>query len=329
MVFTQFAASDRALVLLIALAAEAVVPLSWLWDRVSHPVAAFGNLVDTFDRRLNREGRSARNRFARGALVTVMLVALAAAVGYGLEWGLRVIPNGWIGEVVILVVMLAQRSLFEHVRSVTRALERGGLERGRAAVARIVGRDVMALDDHGVARAAIESLAENFSDAVVAPAFWYLVLGLPGLLAYKAINTMDSMIGHLSPRYRAFGCVAARLDDAANFIPARLSVLLIALAAVCVPTGRPLAAIVTAFRDGGKHRSVNAGYPEGATAGALDLALGGPRRYGGEAVLDPWLGDGRAMATVGDIRKALYLYVASCLTNGLAVAAVLYVRAAL
>jgi adenosylcobinamide-phosphate synthase len=157
--------------------------------------------------------------------------------------------------------------------------------------------------------------------------FWYLLLGLPGVLAFKAISTMDSMIGHMTPRHQAFGRVAARLDTAANFIPARLSAVILALAAACVPRGHPLAALVTAARDGHKHRSVNAGYPEAAAAGALDLALGGPRRYGGETIDDPWLGDGRAQASIADIRRALLLYVAACLANALAVAAVLYLRA--
>jgi adenosylcobinamide-phosphate synthase len=321
------ASPDSTLVLLVALALEAVLPLSGVWRRLPHPVAVLGNVIDIFDRRLNRDGRSFRNRMARGAMVAFLIAGAAYGIGYGLEWLLRGVPYGWIGETAILIVMLAQRSLFEHVLAVMRALGSGRLERAQSAVGRIVGRDVTVLDDHGVARAAIESLAENFSDAVVAPVFWYLLLGLPGVLAFKAISTMDSMIGHMTPRHRAFGRVAARLDTAANFFPARLSAVIVALAAACVPRGHPLTALVTAARDGHRHRSVNAGYPEAAAAGALDLALGGPRRYGGETVEDAWLGDGRARATVADIRRALLLYVAACLINALAVAAVLYVRA--
>jgi adenosylcobinamide-phosphate synthase len=286
-----------------------------------------GNVIDVFDRRLNRDGRSFRNRLVRGALVTLLIAGAAYGIGYGLEWMLRRIPYGWIGETAVLIVMLAQRSLFEHVRAVMRALRSGRLERAQSAVGRIVGRDVTVLDDHGVARAAIESLAENFSDAVVAPVFWYLLLGLPGVLAFKAVSTMDSMIGHMTPRHCAFGRVAARLDTGANFIPARFSAVIIALAAACIPGGRPLAAVMTAARDGHRHRSVNAGYPEAAAAGALNLALGGPRRYGGEVIEDSWLGDGRAQATIADIRRALLLYVVACLVNALAIAAVLYVRA--
>jgi adenosylcobinamide-phosphate synthase len=326
-IFSHLAAPDSTLVLLVALALEAVLPLSGIWRRLPHPVAVLGNVVDAFDRRLNRDGRSFRNRMARGALMTVLLTGAAYGLGYGLQWLLRSIPYGWIGEAAILIVMLAQRSLFEHVRSVMRALNFGRLDRARSAVGRIVGRDVAVLDNHAVARAAIESLAENFSDAVVAPVFWYLLLGLPGVLAFKAISTMDSMIGHMTPRHQAFGRVAARLDTAANFIPARLSAAILSMAAACVPRGHPWAALTTAVRDGRKHRSVNAGYPEAAAAGALDLALGGPRRYGGEAVLDAWLGSGTAQASVSDMRRALLLYVAACCVNALIVAAVLYARA--
>jgi adenosylcobinamide-phosphate synthase len=325
--FSHFATPDSTLVLLVALALEAALPLSGIWRRLPHPVAVLGNVIEVFDRRLNRDERSFRNRVARGALVAVLIAACAYGIGYGLDGLLRDIPYGWIGEAAILIVMLAQRSLFEHVRVVMRALSSGHIDRAQAAVGRIVGRDVTVLDDHGVARAAIESLAENFSDAVVAPVFWYLVLGLPGVLAFKAISTMDSMIGHMTPRHQAFGRVAARLDTAANFIPARLSAAILAIAAACVPGGRPWAAFVTALRDGHKHRSVNAGYPEAAAAGALDLALGGPRRYGGEVVNDSWLGQGRAQATIADMRRALLLYVVACLINGLMVGTMLYAHA--
>jgi adenosylcobinamide-phosphate synthase len=210
-------------------------------------------------------------------------------------------------------VLVAQRSLYDHVFAVCRALESGGVAAGRAAVSRIVGRDPNSLDEYAVARAGIESLFENFSDGVVAPAFWYLLLGLPGLFAYKAVNTLDSMIGHRSPRYLDFGAFAARLDTAANYLPARLSGLIVVAAALVVPQGSPRAALKITLRDARKHRSVNAGWPEGAAAGALGLALAGPRRYGADLVNDPWIGDGRARATPSDMRRALYLFVAACL----------------
>jgi adenosylcobinamide-phosphate synthase len=179
-------------------------------------------------------------------------------------------------------------------------------------VGHIVGRDPASLDAHGVARAAIESTAENFADGVVAPLFWGVLLGLPGMAAYKAINTLDSMIGHRTPRHRHFGRFAARLDDFANWLPARLSALLILAAAVCLPGATPAAGWRAMWRDAPRHRSPNAGWPEAAMAGVLGLRLAGPRRYAGVAVDDAWMGDGRAAATVTDIRRGLRLLVSAC-----------------
>jgi adenosylcobinamide-phosphate synthase len=205
-------------------------------------------------------------------------------------------------------------------------LKTQGLEAGRKAVAHIVGRDVRRLDAHGVARAAIESCAENYSDAVVAPTFWYVLFGFPGLLVYKAVNTTDSMIGYRSPRYRAFGMAAARTDDAANFLPARLAGVFLCTAALFVPTARPVAGLRTMLRDAGNHRSVNAGWPEGAAAGALGLALAGPRTYTDSVIDDAWIGDGRAKATPRDIDRALYLYAVACLINAFVVAGLVTAR---
>jgi len=224
-------------------------------------------------------------------------------------------------------VLVAQRSLYEHVAAVAKALNSGGLAAGRRAVRHIVGRDPASLDAHGVVRAAIESLAENFSDGVVAPAFWYLLLGLPGLFAYKMANTLDSMIGHRSPRYRSFGWAAARLDDLLNLAPAPISGLLLIAAAIFAKNGRPDRALVVMVRDGRKHHSPNAGWPESAMAGALGLALAGPRRYPGGLVDDPWLGDGNARAATSDIARALQLYRLACLIEaGLLVGAWLAVH---
>jgi len=223
-----------------------------------------------------------------------------------------------------VAVLLAQRSLFEYVARVGDALLRNGLTQGREAVAHIVGRDIQSLDEHGVARAAIESLAENFSDAVVAPAFWYALFGLPGLFVYKTVNTLDSMIGHRTPRYLQFGWAAARLDDLLNLVPARLSGVLLTAAALVSPQARVAPAFRVMLRDARKHRSPNAGWPEAATAGALDLALAGPRRYHGEIVDDPWLGDGRARATVADIGRALRLYMIACILQATLVLAVYF-----
>jgi len=213
----------------------------------------------------------------------------------------------------LIGVLVAQRSLYEHVAAVAWALDSGGVAAGREAVRHIVGRDPASLDAPGIARAAIESLAENFSDGVVAPVFWYLLLGLPGLFAYKMANTLDSMIGHRDPRHRAFGWAAARFDDVLNLMPAPLSGLLLAAGAAFAQNCLPGQALRIMLRDGRKLRSPNAGWPESAMAGALGLALAGPRRYAGEIVADPWLGDGRARAASVDIARALRLYVIACL----------------
>jgi adenosylcobinamide-phosphate synthase len=208
-------------------------------------------------------------------------------------------------EALLVAILLAQKSLIQHVSKVATRL-RDGLPAGRAAVSLIVGRDVSVLDEAGVARAGIESAAENFSDAVVAPAFWYALLGLPGLFVFKVVNTADSMIGHRSPRHEAFGWSAARLDDLLNLIPARLSAGLIAAAAVA--GGSAGQAIRAARRDAGRHKSPNAGWPEAAAAGALGLALGGPRRYDDRLVDGAWLNaGGRKCAGPDDIVRAARL----------------------
>ena len=229
-------------------------------------------------------------------------------------------------ELLLTVLLVAQRSLFEHVRAVAKALQSDGLEGGREAVSHIVGRDVRQLDTPGVARAAIESCAENYSDAVVAPVFWYVLFGFPGMLVYKSVNTMDSMIGYTTLRHRAFGMTAARLDDALNLIPARLAGLFLAAAAAFVPRAHPLSALRVMWRDAAKHRSPNAGWPEAAMAGSLGLALAGPRRYGDVVIEDPWIGDGRTDATDEDIRRALRVFVVGCLFNGLVVALLALIR---
>ena len=214
---------------------------------------------------------------------------------------------------LIASVFIAQQSLYRHVSRVRSAFTTGGLVAARAAVAMIVGRDPESLDEGGVARAAIESCAENFSDGVVAPVFWLALLGLPGLLVYKAINTADSMIGHRTSRHRDFGWAAARLDDMLNLLPARLAGLLIVLAAP-VARGSLAVSLKTMWRDARKHRSPNAGWPESAMAGALGVALAGPRRYGAAVVDDPFLNsEARKNAVPDDIGRALKILIAACI----------------
>ncbi len=317
---------DPLVLLLLALVVEAYVgEAKTFFKAVPHPVRIIGTLVGFFDRKLNRESRSPADRAIRGALVVVIVAGVAFAVGWVVAWLSLNHPWGWIIEFLGLVALLAARGLYDRVRAVATALKRG-VEPGRDAVRHIVGRDPASMDGPGVARAALESLAENFCDGVVAPVFWYVLFGFPGLLVYKAVNTMDSMIGHRTPQYRAFGMTAARLDDVLNLIPARLAGLFFVFAALFVPTANPRGALRVMLRDARFHRSVNAGWPEGAMAGALGLALAGPRHYATETVNDPWIGDGRAKATPKDINRGLYLYVVACLINAMWVAAIAMVR---
>jgi adenosylcobinamide-phosphate synthase len=272
---------------------------------IGHPVTWIGRLIGALDRAWNRDSDDDGRRRMFGVAAITVVAVIAAAVGWGLQRALLVLPFGVVPAALVASALIAQRSLHDHVARVAAALETDGLAAGRAAVAHIVGRDVAALDEAGVARAAIESLAENFSDGVVAPAFWMALGGLPGAAAYKAINTADSMIGHRTPRHEAFGWAAARLDDVVNLPASRLAALLVIAAALPDHT---VAAWHAVRRDAHRHRSPNAGYPEAAMAGALGLALAGPRVYGGVSVDDVLMGDGRREATAADIRKALALY---------------------
>ena len=307
---------DRLLLLVGGLALDGLFgDMPRVFRHVSHPVVLAGSAIAFLDRKLNREIRRETSRRNRGIITVIFLVGVAASSGLAIERLCRGHLLGVVAEAVLIGVLVAQRSLYEHVAAVAEALDRRGLAAGRAAVQRIVGRDPMSLDTHGVARAAIESLAENFSDGVVAPVFWYLLLGLPGLFAYKMANTLDSMVGHRTPRYRSFGWAAARFDDVLNLVPAPISGLLLAAAAVFAKHGRPQRALAIMLRDGRKHHSPNAGWPESAMARALGLALAGPRHYPEGLVGDPWLGDGSARAATSDIARALQLYRLACLVE--------------
>jgi adenosylcobinamide-phosphate synthase len=286
---------------------------AWLYSRLSHPVALIGRAIAWLDRRRNREQASDGRRRLSGALVVAFLVAAAAALGFAIHALLRRFAFGWIIEAAVTSLFLAQHSLYRHVAAVARALASEGLAGGRRAVSQIVGRDPESLDEAGVCRAALESLAENFSDGVVAPLFWAALAGLPGILVYKTVNTADSMIGHRTARHLAFGWAAARFDDLLNLVPARLAGLLLAAAGVFVPAATPRQAFAAMIRDAGRHRSPNAGWQEAALAGALGVALAGPRHYGGTVVEDHWMNEGgRSEATVKDIRRGLGLYAIAC-----------------
>ena len=275
---------------------------------IGHPVTWIGRLIRALERNCNSDTATPGRRRALGLIAVLLIVSIVAVVTLVIERGLLLLPFGLIGVGVLASALLAQRSLHEHVARVADALDNAGVTGGREAVSHIVGRDVAVLDVAGIARAAIESLAENFSDGVVAPVFWMLIAGLPGAAVYKAVNTADSMIGHRTPRYQAFGWAAARLDDLLNLPASRLSAFLIIAAASVTPRASASGAWRAVRRDAGRHRSPNAGYPEAAMAGALGLALAGPRSYGGVRVDDALMGDGRRAADAGDIRAALGLY---------------------
>jgi adenosylcobinamide-phosphate synthase len=287
-----------------------------LWGRIGHPVTWIGAAISAADRAFNHAGEHPAQRRRKGLYTAVGLIAGGALAGAVLSFLFSLLgPLGFIAEAFVVFVFLAQKSLMDHVRDVEIALRLQGLEGGRRMVSRIVGRNPETLDRPGVSRAAIESLAENFSDGVVAPAFWYAVFGLPGILAYKAINTADSMIGHRSEKYLDFGRASAIADDWANFLPARLSAFVVALAAWAgMGAGAARAAVSCALRDSGLHRSPNAGWPESAFAGALGLALVGPRIYGAERVQQAYVNAaGREDADAADIGRALALFRDSCL----------------
>ena len=294
---------------LAALLIEAVVGYpDRLVRSIGHPVTWIGRLIRALERNCNSDTATAARRRALGLITVLLIVSIVAVVALAIERGLLLLPFGLIGVGVLASALIAQRSLHEHVVRVADALDKTGVTGGREAVSHIVGRDVAVLDVAGIARAAIESLAENFSDGVVAPVFWMLIAGLPGAAVYKAVNTADSMIGHRTPRYQAFGWAAARLDDLLNLPASRLSAFLIIAAASVTPRASASGAWRAVRRDAGRHRSPNAGYPEAAMAGALGLALAGPRSYGGVRVDDALMGDGRRAADAGDIRAALGLY---------------------
>ncbi len=289
----------------------------WLYCFIGHPVTWMGASLSFVERHLNRTDRSfAAGRIAGSAALVLLLIA-TGGIALALTW----IPGapGLLIAALAAATLPAQRSLHQHVLAVADELDSGGLAAGRAAVSRIVGRNPAHLDEAGVARAAIESLAENFADGVVAPAFWMIAAGLPGGALYKAINTADSMIGHRSARYLAFGWAAARLDDLVNLPASRLAALWILLAAsVCRANARN--GLRAMLRDARRHRSPNAGWPEAAMAGVLELALNGPRVYGDTPVEDAFMGDGRRDATAADIRRGLRVYRTACAIQLLVIA---------
>ncbi len=299
--------TDVAAFLALALLVDALAgEPAWLYARVPHPVAALGTLIGRLESGLLDPADAPSAQRWKGVALVVLVVALCLFLGSIVQRLLGTLPLSRVWLALAASTLLAQRSLVDHVKAVAEGLRRG-LSAGRIAVAEIVGRDPERLDEAGVARAAVESLAENLSDGVVAPAFWCLVGGLPGLLAYKALNTLDSIVGHRSERYRHFGWASARLDDLANWVPARLTALLLLVGRHGVRRAAIAADWERVARDAPHHRSPNAGWPEAAMAYLLGVSLAGPRVYGGERVLDAWMGRGREAVTSADISRAIRL----------------------
>ena len=311
---------DALLLLFFALLLDALIgDPDWLWRRLPHPVVWIGKLIGALESLLNKPRFTATQRRAGGVLTLVILVGTSVLIGLAVHAIAAKFPFGDVLVIIPAAVLIAQNSLYRHVAAVRNGLRDEGLAGGRKAVAMIVGRDPEQLDEAGVSRAAIESCAENFSDGIVAPALWFAIAGLPGLIAYKAVNTADSMIGHKTDTYRDFGWASARFDDLVNLPASRLTGLLFILAAPIVH-GSPRAALKAVRNDAAKHRSPNAGWPEAAMAGALGLALAGPRSYPGYTVNDPFMNrNGRKKATADDISRALQIMLGACVLLALLV----------
>jgi adenosylcobinamide-phosphate synthase len=311
---------------LLALLTELIVGYpDELTKRIGHPVTWMGRLIAFLDARLNRDGADPEARRRAGAIALFFLLVIVGGIAFAIETALFLVPFGIIAVGILCSTFIAQRSLYLHVANVVDALESGNLVKARREVAHIVGRDTAEFDEAGVARAAIESLAENFADGVVSPVFWIGLLGMTGGAVYKAVNTADSMIGHHNARYEDFGKPAAQLDDLVNLPGSRISALLLIGASSITGDASASGAWYAMVRDAGKHASPNAGYPEAAMAGALGLALGGPRTYEGKETAGAWLGEGRREAKASDIQAALDLYGRA---DGLLIA-VVFVLAAL
>jgi adenosylcobinamide-phosphate synthase len=274
-----------------------------VFEKIGHPVQWLGKLVAWLDESPRRNGKSPAETRLRGCVAIVVIVIAAFIPSYIAARILETISIGWIVEALFATSLIAQKSMRDHVVDVFKAFDQS-LPAARAAVARIVGRDPADLGESEVAKAALESLAENTSDGIVAPVFWYALLGLPGIAVYKAVNTADSMIGHKTEKHLHFGWAAARLDDLLNLAPSRLTGLLFA---ATDPTNFKNSCRIM-LRDAPRHGSPNAGWPEAAMAAALGLAFGGPRTYQGERLDLPRMGEGRDRLTKRDIKRGLKLY---------------------
>lgn len=303
-------------IMFIAILIDAAI--SWptpVYAKIGHPVTWIGRLIAILEGRLN----TGAHRRAKGILAALAVITITTLIAILAESIIGKIVSNHAQYTLLVGVLawplIAMRSMYDHVKAVAIPLASGDIATARRAVSMIVGRDPAALDEHGVARAAIESLAENTSDGIIAPVFWGVLAGLPGIAAYKAINTLDSMIGHRTPRYERFGWAAAKIDDIVNLIPARITGLLFALV-----SGRFRAAIGCMMIDARHHRSPNAGWPEAAMAGALNIRLSGPRIYEGKIAPERWVNAGGDDPTSIDLRRGLALYLRAMILLALCVA---------
>ncbi|MEO5614098.1 MAG: adenosylcobinamide-phosphate synthase CbiB [Cypionkella sp.] len=284
-----------------------------LYAVIGHPVTWIGALIRWLDLALNHDAAPDLSRRIAGVATALVVIGGTG----GLAWALQsALPVGWLGILIGGVLawpLLALRAMYAHVAAVVCPLQNNDLAQARLAVSMIVGRNAAVLDEAGVARAAMESLAENTSDGIVAPLFWGAIFGLPGIAAYKAINTLDSMIGHRTPRFEAFGWASARIDDLVNLIPARLTGAVFALVSTA-----PRQAAKVMWRDAGLHRSPNAGWPEAAMAAGLAVRLSGPRVYADRVAEEPWVNAGAPDPTAIDLQRGLALYVRAMFVLGAA-----------
>lgn len=308
---------------LVALLIESLIGYpNQLFRTIGHPVSWIGAVISWCETTWNKPVYHPETRRRNGIIMLVLVVLIALLISLSIVWIISsslLWPLSLILTALFASMLLAQRSLYLHVRNVAEVLEEEGLHAGQVAVSQIVGRDTRSMDEASVCRAAIESLAENFSDGVVAPIFWMVIAGLPGAAVYKTINTADSMVGHQSDRYAEFGWASARLDDYANLPASRLAAVWLVIAAFWLPRASSFRAVSTLRRDAPYHRSPNAGWPEAAMAGAVGVRLSGPKIYNGQVVEDRWMGDGREAATPTDIYRALDVFLLACVVQGFAI----------
>jgi len=313
---------DPLIILLTALLIEAGIGDARLLFRfISHPNVVIAKGARFFEHRLNRDKRSQMDRAIRGLIASILMILASGSIGWAISWFAHNIIWGWALELLVVVSLISCRGIYDQVKRVREAID-DTVDAGRQEITEISRKEPWAMDGYAVARTAIETAAIKFNSGLVGPAFWYLLFGLPGLLVYRTISIMDDEVGYKSPRFRAYGLSAARLDDIANLAPARLSAIFITAAALFVPTANAAKALKTILRDSGKPASLNTGWPICAMAGTLSLALLGPEQVDGNTTNKPWVGDGSAKVTPTDLSKALYLFSIASLINGMAIAAI-------